>query len=38
MKKAMPLVVEGVDLGLRLGGFEFAQIASSIPNSSGEIN
>ncbi|KAM0871926.1 hypothetical protein ACQ4PT_039062 [Festuca glaucescens] len=31
MKKIMPLVVEGVDLDLRMRGFEFAHIASSIP-------
>nr|AVZ23641.1 defective kernel 5 [Zea mays] len=31
MKKIMPLIVEGVDLDLRMRGFEFAHIASSIP-------
>ncbi|VAH58089.1 unnamed protein product [Triticum turgidum subsp. durum] len=31
MKKIMPLVVESVDLDLRMRGFEFAHIASSIP-------
>ncbi|KAG8053184.1 hypothetical protein GUJ93_ZPchr0001g29271 [Zizania palustris] len=31
MKKIMPLVVEGVDLDLRMRGFEFAHVASSIP-------
>jgi hypothetical protein len=31
MKKNMPLIVEGVDLDLRMRGFEFAHIASSIP-------
>ncbi|KAB8080215.1 hypothetical protein EE612_000606 [Oryza sativa] len=30
-KKIMPLIVEGVDLDLRMRGFEFAHIASSIP-------
>ncbi|CAL4951973.1 unnamed protein product [Urochloa decumbens] len=31
MKKITPLIVEGVDLDLRMRGFEFAHIASSIP-------
>ncbi|XP_022682992.1 uncharacterized protein LOC101753840 isoform X2 [Setaria italica] len=31
MNKIMPLIVEGVDLDLRMRGFEFAHIASSIP-------
>ena len=31
MRKTMPLVVEGIDLDLRMRGFEFALIASSIP-------
>ncbi|RLN25470.1 uncharacterized protein C2845_PM07G36590 [Panicum miliaceum] len=31
MKKIMPLIVEGVDLDLRMRGFEFAHVASSIP-------
>lgn len=31
MNGIMPLIVEGVDLDLRMRGFEFAHIASSIP-------